>query len=210
MKQQPSAVATLESGDRRGEANPQGNRERAGRCPGAYRSAVLRRWLAGAPCRSRPTPDVAAPSGVSSALEFFGRLGCMRGVGQRCDVIVQSSTPRHPDTRVTRFAAGPREDKQRARRDEGSSARPTARPLRHRLALSAMIIDRLTIRPIAPTTIRITPTVARLMPATWAVTANFRIAPTMIVNKLSPMDIRSSSGRELLLDTVVQACVPVQ
>jgi hypothetical protein len=52
-----------------------------------------------------------------------------------------------------------------------------------------MIIDRLTIRPIAPTTIRITPTVARLMPATWAVTANFNIAPTAIANKLSPMDI---------------------
>jgi predicted PurR-regulated permease PerM len=41
----------------------------------------------------------------------------------------------------------------------------------------------------APTTIRITPTVARLMPATWAVTANFNIAPIAIANKLSPMDI---------------------
>ena len=49
------------------------------------------------------------------------------------------------------------------------------------------LIHRLTIRPIAPTTIRMTPTVEMLMPATWAVTANLRIAPTAIAN--NPMVI---------------------
>ncbi|MBV8220420.1 MAG: AI-2E family transporter [Solirubrobacterales bacterium] len=53
-------------------------------------------------------------------------------------------------------------------------------------ARRAMIIQRLTIRPSTPTTIRIIPMVEILMPATWAVTANFRMAPRAIVNKLSP------------------------
>ena len=73
---------------------------------------------------------------------------------------------------------GRRADAHAGPRDQRSGA---ARPDR--------IIHRLTIRPIAPTTIRITPTVEMLMPATWAVTANLRIAPTAIANKLNPMVI---------------------
>lgn len=41
--------------------------------------------------------------------------------------------------------------------------------------------QRLTSRPITPTTIRMTPTVERLMPASCAVTANFRIAPSQLL-----------------------------
>ena len=59
----------------------------------------------------------------------------------------------------------------------------------HDAARPARISHRLTIRPIAPTTIRITPTVEMLMPATWAVTANLRIAPRVIADKLKPMVI---------------------
>ncbi len=75
----------------------------------------------------------------------------------------------------SRLTKSRRADKHAGPRGQSSGA---ARPAR--------IIHRLAIKPIVPTTIRITPTVEMLMPATWAVTANLRIAPTVIANKLKP------------------------
>ena len=71
--------------------------------------------------------------------------------------------------------------------------RPLPRPVDSLLVMLSRSADRsvlwvalAAIRPIVPTTIRITPTVGMLMPATWAVTANFRIAPPAIAHKLKP------------------------
>ena len=59
------------------------------------------------------------------------------------------------------------------RADEGPTADAHAGPRDQRSGATRpdRIIDRLTIGPIAPTTIRMTPTVEMLMPATWVVTA---------------------------------------
>src|SRR3954454_11469735 len=50
-------------------------------------------------------------------------------------------------------------------------------------------------RPVMPTIIRTRPAVWTLMPATCAVTAYLRIAPTAIRNRLVPIVIRLALGR---------------
>ena len=110
-------------------------------------------------------------------------------------VVVGERPHKRPGAALTK---GRRAEAHAGPRDQNSGA-----------ARRARMIQRLTSRPITPTTIRMTPTVERLMPASCAVTANFRIAPTMIANKLSPMVMWSSSGHGLLMDTL-QACAHVR